>query len=288
MAAKARLKPIVFISHIAEERSIALALQELLQKSFVGLIEVFVSSSPNSIGPGREWLRKIRGALEDCVVVIVLVSKESVRRPWINFEAGAGWIRDISVIPICHSGMTVEQLPMPLKALQAINAREEELRLIFPEISQAISSAVPDVDFTHCLAVIREYEEESEMAENVSSVEQGNELENLKEHEYRTLQCIAAGAEAPDATTPIWAVRKLAKEKGISDFAVTLALKILERKELIEMRCMPGDFDDSFWVARILDEGWLWLNRHVRPDVLRCSPPKRRNLDDSPNDEVPF
>ena len=37
-------KAIVFISHICEEREIAVAFRELVTLSFLGLIEVFVSS----------------------------------------------------------------------------------------------------------------------------------------------------------------------------------------------------------------------------------------------------
>jgi len=43
-----------------------------------------------------------------------------VEKPWVNFEAGAGWVRDIPVIPLCHSGIQPSNLPMPLIMISQI------------------------------------------------------------------------------------------------------------------------------------------------------------------------
>ena len=48
-------KPIVFISHITEEKEVALALKKLVESAFIGMMEVFVSSDPRSITLGQEW-----------------------------------------------------------------------------------------------------------------------------------------------------------------------------------------------------------------------------------------
>lgn len=53
-------------------------------------------------------------ALNLASVHVILCSPESVARPWIQFEAGAAQIRGIPIIPICHSGLTPAQLPVPL------------------------------------------------------------------------------------------------------------------------------------------------------------------------------
>lgn len=94
-------KPLIFMSHITEEQEIALALKQLIESSFLGMMGVFVSSDPTGIELGRRWLDQITFALKHCAVEVILASPESVRRPWINFEAGAGWIRDIPGIPLC-------------------------------------------------------------------------------------------------------------------------------------------------------------------------------------------
>lgn len=152
-------KSIVFISHISDEIEIAIAFKKLVEDNFLGLIDVFVSSDEHSISPGQKWLDNITNALKNCSVAIILCSPKSVVRPWINFEAGSAWIRDIPVIPLCHSGMKPSALPVPLKLLQAASASEiSSLKLIFSVLAKAIGSQVPKVDFSEFLEKVKEFE----------------------------------------------------------------------------------------------------------------------------------
>ena len=115
----------VFISHITLEAPLASVLKKWIRTAFVESVEVFVSSD-DSITPGEDWLDRIRDSLKSTKVLLAICSKESVHRPWINFEAGAGWIRGIPVIPLCHSGMTVGGLPQPLSPLQALDVEGDD------------------------------------------------------------------------------------------------------------------------------------------------------------------
>lgn len=126
-------KATVFISHITEEKEIAQALKQVIESAFLGLIDVFVSSDADSIRLGGKWLLSLTTALKCCKIEILLASPTSVKRPWVNSEAGAGWVRDIPVIPLCHSGMTLETLPTPLSELQgAIATDPDQLRKLVP------------------------------------------------------------------------------------------------------------------------------------------------------------
>ena len=152
-------KPLVFISHITEEKEIAIAFKELIESSFLGMLEVFVSSDEDSIHMGQKWLDRISSGLRGCAIEIVLCSPKSINRPWINFEAGAGWVRDIPVIPLCHSGIEPSKLPMPLNLLQAAKANEiPSLKLIFPVLAQAIGAKTPNVDFSDFVEKVKEFE----------------------------------------------------------------------------------------------------------------------------------
>jgi len=152
-------KKLVFISHITEEKEVALAFKDLIENSFLGMIEVFVSSDEHSIQMGQKWLDQISNGLKTCAVEIVLCSPKSITRPWINFEAGAGWVRDIPVIPLCHSGVEPSKLPMPLNLLQAAKASEiPSLKLIFPVLASAIGSKTPSIDFSDFVQKVREFE----------------------------------------------------------------------------------------------------------------------------------
>lgn len=137
-------KKIVFISHISEEKELAIILKNEIEIAFLGLIEVFVSSDDGCIFGGERWLNKVTNALEKCIVELVLCSEKSINRPWINFESGAGWIRKIPVIPICHSNMKIEDLPVPLNELEAFSCLDKRmLQKVFDVIAREYGMNAP-------------------------------------------------------------------------------------------------------------------------------------------------
>lgn len=92
----------VFISWGGEKaKKYAKFLEDLLNQVFGKKAETFYSGSIES---GTVWLSRINSALEESKVGIIILTKESVKRPWVNFEAGAIFKADIennSIIPIC-------------------------------------------------------------------------------------------------------------------------------------------------------------------------------------------
>jgi hypothetical protein len=56
--------------------------------------------------------------------LILMLSDESVKRPWVNFEAGAAWTRDIKIIPVCYRTLFKEDLPKPYSSLQAVGLQK--------------------------------------------------------------------------------------------------------------------------------------------------------------------
>src|SRR5713226_8058967 len=59
-------------------------------------------------------------------VVVLMLSPESVKRPWVNFEAGAATIRDVIIIPVCFGGMTKGALPKPYSNYQAVDLMNKD------------------------------------------------------------------------------------------------------------------------------------------------------------------
>jgi len=155
------MKPVVFISHIKEEAEIVTALKELIAPHFLNLLEFFVSSDGASIPMGQKWLDRVSSHLKSCAVEIVVCSPQSVTRPWINFEAGAAWIHDnIPVIPLCHSGMTPSDLPVPLSLLQsALLTDIAGMNLVVPVLANALKAASPKIDFSDFVARVKTFEE---------------------------------------------------------------------------------------------------------------------------------
>ncbi|ALL71684.1 TIR domain (plasmid) [Paraburkholderia caribensis MBA4] len=135
----------IFISHITEEAPVARLLKELIDSKFLGTLDVFASSHEDSIKLGTDWFDTIRQSINKCDAVIVICSPISVGRPWINFEAGAGWVRQIPVIPLCHSGLTPGRLPVPLNTLQGANInRPEDMQKLFDRLAALANMRAPN------------------------------------------------------------------------------------------------------------------------------------------------
>ena len=51
----------IFLSHSHDEASLAVALQEHIERDFLGLVHVFVSSNRSDLLPGADWLNRLSG-----------------------------------------------------------------------------------------------------------------------------------------------------------------------------------------------------------------------------------
>ena len=143
-------KKLVFISHITEESELAKIISEEIKSSFLGLLDTFVSSDGESLPAGGRWLDSIDEALSNSAIQISLCSPVSIKRPWINFEAGASWIRRIPVVPLCHSGLLKSNLPIPLAMLQAADFdNEADLKVMFTGLAKVLGAEkIPPIDYT--------------------------------------------------------------------------------------------------------------------------------------------
>jgi hypothetical protein len=91
---------------------------------------VFLSSDKSQVYAGGLWLEKLKEALSGSEVVILMLSKRSVARPWVNFEAGAASLADKKVIPVCYGNLSKGALPHPYSAIQAANLQSEAYYLV--------------------------------------------------------------------------------------------------------------------------------------------------------------
>jgi hypothetical protein len=113
-------KASLFISHTSEEAELAVAIKRLILDAFGTAVLVYVSSDGQSVRAGDRWLQDLGATLKRSSLHFVLCSETSIKRPWVNFEAGAAWVSDTPTIPICHSGMTPDSLPLPLNTFHGI------------------------------------------------------------------------------------------------------------------------------------------------------------------------
>jgi len=122
----------VFISFIHEEGETAAAVQKFVNQMLGGQGNAFLSSDKFQVYAGENWLDRILEELEAAKVVLLILSEKSVTRPWVNFEAGAGWFTKKKIIPICIKELDKENLPKPYSSLQAIDLKytDEQLYMI--------------------------------------------------------------------------------------------------------------------------------------------------------------
>ena len=153
------IKPTIFISHITSEKEIAKLFQEKIQEDFLEMFNVFVSSDHNSINPGSNWLNRLSDALQSAQVQLIICSRESVQKPWINFEAGAAWVKEIPVIPICHTNLRPSKLPLPLNLLQGIvSTNIDDLQKMYGVLAQQLNCQIPNSSFEAFAKNIEEFE----------------------------------------------------------------------------------------------------------------------------------
>lgn len=115
----------VFISFVHEEAEIARAVRDVIAQELHLEQSVFLSEDQTQVYAGDQWLLKIREALADAKVVVLLFSKRASLRPWVNFEAGAAWLSGKPIIPCCYGGMRKDRLPHPYSTIQALNLHSE-------------------------------------------------------------------------------------------------------------------------------------------------------------------
>ena len=139
-------KPVIFISHISEEAEIAIKLKQLIEKSFLNSVDVFVSSDANSSGVGDGWLDRIKENLSNTIYAIIICSPKS-------------WIKQIKIAPLCHSGAFPNRLPIPLTTFNgALLNNETGLNNLFLSISKEISLSQPTVDFKDFINFIVDFQ----------------------------------------------------------------------------------------------------------------------------------
>lgn len=151
----------IFVSHVAEEASIANILKSHLASDFLGFVDLFVSSDLESIRAGANFLTSIEEALKEASALVAICSRASLNRPWVNFEVGAAWMRRIPIVPVCHSGLKLKDLPIPFSLLQGIEANSEAgLKRIYSLVAENLECRTPSTDFKALASEIANFEAE--------------------------------------------------------------------------------------------------------------------------------
>lgn len=195
----------VFISHVTEDAAVAARLKRKMTEDFLGQLTVFLSSDTESIAAGEEWLSSVSEALRNSSIFVVLCSPIAIARPWVNFEAGAAWMRDIPLVPACFGGLRPRDLPMPLSARQGLELNDPQgLRRLYARIAQALDFQSPLRDYDELAAYLTSSAEQNpdhapagEIDTDETIRSRIDEALSHPRYKWRSLDQVAAAAAIP-------------------------------------------------------------------------------------------
>ena len=136
----------IFISHSHSDETIADLLVDFLGEAIeVSKGDIRCTSDPNH---GLDFSSasisdQLKNDLKNAGALIVLVTVDSLRSPWILFEVGSFWTTDKLVAPIVGPGLEFEDLPGPLKGYRSIRITNEganhELNELVNQLNQRLA-----------------------------------------------------------------------------------------------------------------------------------------------------
>lgn len=164
-------KPIVFISHVHEDVDVATKLKSCIEDSFLGAVDVFVSSDGSSIRGGDRWMQKIEDGLRKSGLVLVLVTHHSAARKWLYFEAGGAFFLGARVVPLLDRSISLRSVGPPLDYLQVCLLSDPiHLQHVFSLIAEMSDMQTPSLDFeqiANALVPVDRANEEQELTPSV-------------------------------------------------------------------------------------------------------------------------
>ena len=131
----------IFISHYIGELEIAQALKNLIDETFSGHVEAFISFD---IDIGQNWLTEIRDALTQSSEILTIFTFRSAERPWINIETGYGIMHRKPVTPILFQGFSISDLSTIYRLQQAVDDRDDNAILrLYKGILKRVQEKTP-------------------------------------------------------------------------------------------------------------------------------------------------
>jgi hypothetical protein len=116
-------EPRLVISHRHKDEPIAKGLVSSLETAFEiqPTYVVCTSTRPHRIVVGEPISERLRNDLAAAEVVMGLVAPDTNQSSWVPFEMGAAWGRKRPTWPLLILGATVENLPGPMRELNALS-----------------------------------------------------------------------------------------------------------------------------------------------------------------------
>ena len=126
-------EPLVFISYDTRDYKLVIAIDDILQRIFIGKLTTFIAKRDIRLGEAA-FKKMLHDSLAKSAVVLAICTKNSLTSPWLWFESGAGFgISASALIPIWAG---IEPQKEPMKIFQGINVESKaEVENLISEIA---------------------------------------------------------------------------------------------------------------------------------------------------------
>lgn len=175
-------QPLVFISHDTKDAEIAEAFSKLLSSVSAGVLKSFRSSDrkgTQGIEYGVEWFPEIMKKLSEASDIVCLLTKTSVARPWILYEAGVAKGKLSSTVLGVALGIPLQKANNgPFAQFQNCADDEASLTKLVLQLVSRIPNAEPDEEIIK--AQVKSFKQKlTEIIKKAPEITEGND--ELKE-----------------------------------------------------------------------------------------------------------
>jgi hypothetical protein len=157
----------IFISFSENEKDIALRFQLFLKMAFGEGCKIFVSSDKESMAPG-DWFNHVVSNLKNAQTLIILTSRISNQKEWINYETGVaegvakhhdnrGFAKNI--LPIVIGGLPKKKVSGPLQHYQISDIHDAgDINWLINQVTRLIGKPRKSADINQLIKDVKDIE----------------------------------------------------------------------------------------------------------------------------------
>ncbi len=268
---------VLFLSHAASDKEIAMYLKETIEEHFPS-VNVFASTDPEDLPPGDPWVEKILAHLEVAGMLVISATERGLNRKWVWFESGAAWSRENKILSACLGKIRKGSLPAPFSLYQAINIDDHvELESLMTTISKKFGKPTETLDFSEITKElirhdVRAEERQSGAKETPYSDEARIQVEKglgkLNEAEKEAIRLLFLEGELTDGR----AIQLLGEKQLVTGGLASVFLQIAHNTGFVQ-RVWPYHAHERFSGY----QGPWQINPHVKPILEGLLFPKRNS-----------
>jgi hypothetical protein len=133
---------------------------------------------------------------------------------------------------------------------------------------------------------LRAVAERGQALEQIAESEPVAPVSGLSSIELTTL-AVAASAALPGAGFSLWSLQSDGEKAGLSKIGISLAIKRLMQKKLLEEMWVEKYGNEPYKGATISDQGWSWIDANEEKFLLRRVT-RKTEPSEITDDDIPF